>query len=74
MTNKTLLKAKTIYKMGGVDNVYPHRYLVTSTSGKVYTVDTRNDRCECISTVTCSHQTAVEFYRSDRRRRLAKSA
>ena len=71
MTNKTLAKARAIDNAGGVDNVYPHRYLVTSTSGKVYTVDTRNDRCDCISTVTCSHQTAVEFYRSARRRRVA---
>ena len=71
MTNKTLLKARAIYEGGGVDNTYPHRYLVTSTTGRTYVVDTRKDTCECISTVTCSHLTAVEFYRSARRRRVA---
>ncbi len=71
MTNKTLTKARAIYEGGGVENTYPHRYLVTSTTGKTYAVDTHHDTCECISTVTCSHMTAVEFYRSARCRRLA---
>lgn len=73
MTNKTLQKARAIYEGGGVDNVYPHRYLVTSTSGKVYAVNTRTDTCDCIATVTCSHMAAVEFYRAHRRRQLAAS-
>ena len=71
MTDQTLAKARTIYKTGGVECVYPHRYLVTSTSGKTYVVDTCKDTCECLSTLTCSHLTAVEFYRSARRRRVA---
>ena len=71
MTNRTLLKARAIYEGGGVENTYPHRYLVTSTSGRTYAVNTRNDTCDCIATTTCSHLTAVEFYRSARRRKLA---
>jgi hypothetical protein len=70
VTNKTLTKARAIYEGGGVDAVYPHRYLVTSTSGRTYVVDTRKDTCECISTVPCSHAAAVELYRSARRRRV----
>ena len=71
LTNRTLLKAKTIYNAGGVEHVYPHRYLVHSTSGETYTVNTRTDTCECTATVTCSHMAAVEFYRSARRKRAA---
>jgi len=73
VTNKTLTKARAIYEGGGVDNVYPHRYIVESTSGRTYTVDTRTDTCDCIATATCSHLAAVEFYRSNRRRRLVAS-
>jgi hypothetical protein len=74
MTTKTMSKAREIYRSGGVEPLAPHRYLVTSTSGRDYLVNTRLDTCECPSVTTCSHRAAVELYRSARRKRLAAAA
>ena len=71
MTSKTLLKARTIYKAGGVDRVAPTTYHVTSTSGEVYAVELTLDRCNCLATGMCSHKAAVELARSARRRAIA---
>jgi hypothetical protein len=73
VSTETLAKALAIHKAGGVEAVWPGRYLVTSTSGNEYLVDIKRDRCECPSTTTCSHRGAVELYRSARRKRLAAS-
>ena len=73
MTNKTLAKARTIHKAGGVECGYPGYYTVKSTSGRVYDVDIRRDRCDCPAARTCSHITAVHLYRAARRRRLGES-
>jgi hypothetical protein len=70
LTGQTYQKARTIYLEGGVDAVYPGRYLVTSTTGREYLVDTKRGTCSCPADVTCSHQTAVELYRSARRKRV----
>ncbi|MGI9050137.1 MAG: hypothetical protein ACR2GU_12330 [Rubrobacteraceae bacterium] len=50
MTSKTLSKARTIYKEGGVDRVAPTTYHVTSTSGETYVVELTLDRCTCPAT------------------------
>jgi hypothetical protein len=70
MTRTTYQKARTIYLEGGVDAVYPGRYLVTSTTGREYLVDIKRGTCACPSTTTCSHKVAVELYRSARRKRV----
>lgn len=64
MTTKTLTKARTIYKAGGVEKTGPSTYRVLSTSGETYFVFLRTDRCTCPSSTTCSHRTAVELARS----------
>ena len=75
MTSKTLLKARTIYKAGGVERIAPTTYHVTSTSGEIYVVELTLDRCTCPTRrsqgMVCSHKTAVEFVRSARRRARA---
>jgi len=72
MTAPTYQKARTIYLEGGVDAVYPGRYLVTSTTGREYLVDIMRGTCSCPASpdVTCSHMAAVELYRSARRKRV----
>jgi hypothetical protein len=70
LTGQTYQKARTIYLEGGVDAVYPGRYLVTSTTGREYVVDIKRGTCSCPADVTCSHQAAVELYRSARRKRV----
>jgi len=68
MTSKTLLKAKAIYKAGGVNQVHYRTFAVTSTtSGEEYIVNVKTDRCSCPSTTTCSHISAVNIFRSHRR-------
>lgn len=68
MTLGTLLKAKAIYKAGGVNQVHFRTFAVTSTSGEEYIVNVKTDRCSCPSTTTCSHMSAVNIHRSHRRR------
>jgi hypothetical protein len=68
VTIQTLLKAKTIFKAGGVNQVHFHTFAVTSTSGEQYVVNVKKDRCSCPSTTTCSHMSAVNIHRSHRRR------
>jgi len=68
MTVKTLVKAKTIYKSGGVERTGPTRYAVTSTSGETYHVHTAPARCSCPARVTCSHQAAVDISIAKRHR------
>ncbi len=71
MTSKTLLKARTIYKAGGIERVTPTCYHVTSTSGETYAVELTLDRCTCPATTTCSHISAVNIARACRRSRTA---
>ncbi len=69
VTAKTLLKARTIFKNGGVERTGPSSYLVTSTSGETYGVWTKPAYCMCPTPrdLTCSHQAAVDIYISKRR-------
>ena len=69
MTSKTLLKARTIYKAGGVERVTPTCYHVTSTSGETYAVETTLARCSCPTPkgTLCSHYAAVIITRAKRR-------
>lgn len=71
MRIETLHKAVRIYQGGGVSCGYPGVYAVTSTSGNEYIVNVKTDRCSCPSETTCSHVSAVNIFRSHRRRRLA---
>ncbi len=73
MTSKTLSKARTIYKAGGVERVAPTTYHVTSTSGETYVVELTLDRCTCATPkgMMCSHRAAVELARSARRKAAA---
>jgi len=71
MTVKTLVKAKTIYKSGGVERTGPTRYAVTSTSGDTHHVHTAPARCSCPALVTCSHMAAVDISIAKRHRRRA---
>lgn len=71
MTSKTLLKARNIYKAGGVERVAPSTYHVLSTSGETYAVELTLDRCTCPATGMCSHKAAVELARSARRKAVA---
>ena len=73
MTSKTLLKAKSIIKEGGVERVAPTTYHVLSTSGEAYVVELTLDRCTCPTPKggMCSHRAAVELARSARRRAVA---
>ena len=73
MTIKTLLKARTIYKAGGIDRIAPTTYHVHSTSGETYVVELTFDRCNCPATTTCSHISAVNIARACRRSRTARS-
>ncbi|CAN5714779.1 hypothetical protein BH24ACT22_BH24ACT22_10930 [soil metagenome] len=73
MTSKTLLKAKAIYKAGGVERTGPTNYRVLSTSGETYLVFLRTDRCTCPATTTCSHISAVNIARACRRSKTARS-
>ncbi len=66
MTSKTLLKAKAIYKAGGVERMGACSYRVTSTSGQHYAVWTDFGRCTCPARVTSSHMAAVDIHRSKR--------
>jgi len=70
VTNKTLLKARTIYKAGGVERVRPTLYHVHGTSGEAYAVELTLDRCTCATPkgMMCSHRAAVELARSARRK------
>ena len=68
MTTTTLAKARSIYKSGGVNQVHFRTFAVTSTSGEEYIVNVKTDRCSCPSTTTCSHISAVNIFRSHRRR------
>jgi histone H3/H4 len=72
MTSKTLLKAREIYKDGGVERVAPTTYHVLSTSGETYAVELTLDRCSCATPkgMNCSHRAAVELARSARRKAL----
>ncbi len=72
MTNRTLAKAKAIYKSGGVERVAPTTYHVTSTSGEIYAVELTLDRCSCPATTTCSHISAVNIARACRRSKTAR--
>jgi hypothetical protein len=67
VTLKTLLKAKEIYKSGGVHQTYFRTYAVTSTSGATYRVDLGADTCSCPSRTTCSHISAANIHRARRR-------
>ncbi len=67
MTSKTLLKARTIYKAGGVERTGPGIYRVTSTSGEEYgVVLAERAVCTCPATVMCSHIAAAEIARAKR--------
>lgn len=70
MTTKTLTKARNIVEAGGVKKTGPSHYRVTSTSGEIYFVFLRTDRCTCPSTTTCSHKAAVLLARSASRKAL----
>ena len=72
MTNRTLAKAKAIYKAGGVERTGETLYTVYSTSGETYVVSTSLDRCTCPATTTCSHISAVNIVRACRRSRTAR--
>lgn len=68
MTSKTLLKARTIYKSGGVERVGVRIYRVLSTSGEEYgVVLAERAVCTCPATTTCSHIAAAEIHRVKRR-------
>ena len=67
MTSKTLLKARTIYKAGGVERTGVRIYRVTSTSGETYgVVLAERAVCTCLATVMCSHIAAAEIARAKR--------
>ncbi len=67
MTSKTLLKARTIYKAGGVERTGPSIYRVLSTSGETYgVVLAERAVCTCPATVMCSHIAAAEIARAKR--------
>ena len=67
MTSKTLLKARTIYKAGGVERVGVCIYRVLSTSGETYgVVLAERAVCTCPATVMCSHIAAAEIHRAKR--------
>ncbi len=67
MTSKTLLKAKTIYKGGGVERTGVRIYRVKSTSGEEYgVVLAERAVCTCPATVMCSHIGAAEIARAKR--------
>ncbi len=68
MTIQTLLKAKAIHKAGGVNQIHFQTFAVLSTSGEEYIVNMKTDHCSCPSTTTCSHMSAVNIFRSHRRR------
>jgi uncharacterized Zn finger protein len=70
VTSRTIQKARAIHKAGGVEHVWPGRYLVTSTTGREYIVDIKRSRCSCPAEAACSHMAAVELYRSARRKRV----
>ncbi len=67
MTSKTLLKARTIYKAGGVERTGVRIYRVTSTSGEEYgVVLAERAVCTCPATGMCSHIAAAEIARAKR--------
>ena len=67
MTSKTLLKARTIYKLGGVERTGVRIYRVLSTTGETYGVVLAELAvCTCPATVTCSHIGAAEITRAKR--------
>ena len=68
MTAKTLAKARTVYKSGGVERVGVRIYRVTSTSGETYGVVLAERAVyTCLATGTCSHIAAAEITRAKRR-------
>lgn len=70
MTSKTLSKARTIYKSGGVERVGVRIYRVLSTSGEEYGVvlaERAVCTCPSFATVMCSHIGAAEIARAKRR-------
>lgn len=71
MQIQTLLKAKAIYKAGGVERIGACSYHVTSTSGQSYAVWTDFGCCTCPASVTCSHMAAVDIHRSKRHKTRA---
>lgn len=75
MTNKTLAKAKAIYKGGGVERTGPSSYRVTSTSGETYGVWTKPSYCTCPTPkdLVCSHQAAVDLAIAKRERIKAEA-
>lgn len=75
MTSKTLLKARTIYKSGGVERTGVRIYRVLSTSGEEYgVVLAERAVCTCPATVTCSHIGAAEIHKAKRTGRSRETA
>lgn len=75
MTGKTLLKARTIYKSGGVERVGVRIYRVLSTSGEEYGVALGERAvCTCPATAMCSHIAAAEIARAKRSGRYHETA